>query len=99
MGGVCDLVSSLQGVDLAEVIGHASVVAGDSHVAIPTKGGFEMSRPFGQALQAFRLIDLDVYPDAGNLQLPDAAVRVIEIIRQCKGGGGGGDGNIARRRY
>ena len=58
-----------------------------------------MPRSFRQALQAFRLIDFDIYPDAGNLQLPDAAVRVIEIVRQCKGGGGGGAGNIARWRY
>ena len=85
------MVSSLQSVNFTKVVCHASVVAGDSHVAIPAGSGFEMPRSFRQALQAFRLTDFDIYPDAGNLQLPDAAVRVIEIVRQCKGGGGGGD--------
>ena len=71
-------------MDLAEVVGHATVVAGQPHVAVPAGGAFEVPGALGKALQALILIDLDAQPQCGDLHPSQASVRVKEAVRQGK---------------
>ena len=58
-GGVGDFVPILQGMDLPEMVGNATVVASQPHIPIPAGGGLEVAGALGQALKAFIFIDYD----------------------------------------
>ncbi|MPN07269.1 hypothetical protein SDC9_154535 [bioreactor metagenome] len=70
------------------MVGDAPVMARKPHVPIPARGGLEVARALGQALQALVLIDLDAEAQLGNLERSQASVRVVEPIGQGELSGG-----------
>ncbi len=80
-GGQRDPVAQLQGVYLAEVTVRPPVVGREPCISIPDAGVGEVARALLQRGAVRPLVDLDGQADGGDLQGSQAAVRVVEIIR------------------
>ena len=55
-------------------------MARQTTVAIPDAGVSEMARAFGQGLTVRALVDLDGQADGGDLQRPQMAAAVVEVV-------------------
>ena len=66
LGGQGNFVAQAQGVNFPEVAVCASVMTGNTAVAIPNAGTFKMSRSLCKNRSPRPLIDLDIYIKAGD---------------------------------
>ena len=67
-------------MDFTKVGVYTPVVGCDADISIPDAGLSEVAGPFGQGLAVRTLIHLDRQADGGNLQCPQVAAAVVEIV-------------------
>jgi len=106
LGGEGDAVSNQQRVDLSKVAVGATIVSGDTDISLPDRGVLEVARTLGESFAIRALVDLHIYPQAGNLDPAKIIPGVIHIPGYLSIAVGGGDrlhhnagaSSIGRRR-
>ena len=77
-GGEGDDVAGFQGMDLAKIVPHTSVMSRNRHISQPNAGVFKMARALQQRCGTGALVHAHRQADGGDLQGAQAAVGVVQ---------------------